>query len=466
MGSKSNGKLPKGQGPDVERIETVHFKQDGILVDIRHEHELTVRQVFIRHPALVLWSFYWAMAGVGWGFDAQVNGGMLSVESFRRDFGYTFHGRPVLPASWQSAFNNPALLLGLLLATGGIFGEIFSVSPAAFVVSKLILGAGLGFYLTLGPLATSEIAPVVFRGISTAGVQFGLGAGQLLSNAVIKGFETPWYLARVGKREEAKKSLKKLYGSEIDIDAKLSTLEATIAEEEAAQSEHLSFVQCFRGTNLLRTTISTGIFVCQHFTGIIFVLGFSTYFFELAGLPTDKSFDLGVGVTACLLLGMMTSWFTVNTFGRRTIFLAGIFTLDAVLLLIGVMDVIPTDGAKWAQAALTVIYGFVYAASIGTMAFAILGEVNSPSLRAPTIALATATQAIMGIIFNTVIPYMVNPDEGNLKGKVGFIFGGLGALAGVWSYFRIPELRGRTHSEIDFMFRMKVAPRKMGDFAR
>ncbi|KAK5992562.1 General alpha-glucoside permease-like protein [Cladobotryum mycophilum] len=502
----------------ISGVEDISPKNETLRADIQNEHDLSVKDVLVNHPALVFWTFYWAMAGVGWGFDAQVNGGMLSVNSFRRDFGYIQNGKAILPADWQSAFNNvssvgqffggffcswvadrigrkSSLLIGLLLVTGGVFGEMFSTARAAFVVSKLILGCGLGFYLTLGPLAASEITPVNFRGISTAGVQFGLGCGQLLSNAVIKGFgerndrwayrapfavqlffcfflavllpfapETPWYLARVGKREEARKSLVRLYGSGVDVDAKLGTLEATIAEEEAARSEQGSFIQCFKGTNLIRSVISMGVFVCQHFTGIIFVLGFSTYFFQLAGLPVDKSFDLGVGVTACALVGIVTSWFTINSFGRRTIFLAGILGLDVILLLIGIMDVIPTGGAKWVQAALTVIYAFVYSASLGAMSFAILGEVSSTSLRAASIGLATATQAVMGVIFNTVIPYLVNPDEADLKGKVGFIFGGLAVIATVWSYFYVPELKGRTHDEIDFMFRMKVPPRKMGSY--
>lgn len=452
------------------------------------------------------------------GFDAQVNGGMLSVSSFRRDFGYMYKGEAVLPADWQSAFNTVssigqffggflcswiadrvgrkmALLIGLVIVTGGIFGEVFSSVKGAFLVSKLILGVGLGFYLTLAPLAASEITPVVFRGISTAGIQFGIGSGQLLSNAVIKGFgqrgdrwayrapfaiqlffcaflavllpfapETPWYLARKGKREEAKNSIIRLYGPSVDAEAKLMALEATIAEEEAANSEQGSYIQCFKGTNRVRTLISMGVFVCQHFTGIIFVLGFSTYFFQLAGLPTGRSFDLGVGVTACGLLGNICSWLIINSFGRRKIFLFGMGTLTTILMLIGIMDVIPTGAAKWVQAGLTVVYSFVYFASLGAMAFAILGEASSTTLRAPTMALATATQAVMGIIFNFVIPYMVNPDEGNLKGKVGFIFGGLALIASAWSFFYVPELKGRTFDEIDRMFQMKVSPRKMGSY--
>lgn len=52
----------------------------------------------------------------------------------------------------------------------------------------MILGVGLGFYLTVGPLYCSEISPVVLRGIATAGVNFAIVIGQLLSNAAIKGF--------------------------------------------------------------------------------------------------------------------------------------------------------------------------------------------------------------------------------------------------------------------------------------
>jgi hypothetical protein len=102
--------------------------------------------------------------------------------------------------------------------------------------------------------------------------------------------------------------------------------------------------------------------------------------------------------------------------------------------------------------------------TIGAMAFVILGETSSPTLRAKTVGLATATQAIFGIIMNFTIPYMVNPDEGNLKGKVGFVFGGLSLIASIGSYFYCPELKGRTFNEINHMFESKVPPRKMGSY--
>ncbi|KAK4233172.1 maltose permease [Achaetomium macrosporum] len=498
--------------------ESMSNLKSAVVTAANHqEHELTLADLFRNHKPVVWWCFFWAMAAVGWGFEAQVNGAMISVASFRRDFGYIENGDAVLPASWQTAFNcistvgqffggfacswladrtgrKAALLAGIALCTGGCIGEILSTARGAFLASKLILGFGLGFYLTIAPLACSELAPLALRGSATAGVNLGVAIGQLLSNAVVKGFgerddrwayrapfaiqlffavflllglpfspESPWYLARKGMRERAAASLRTLYGRGYNVDRGLVMLDATIREEAMMSDDtDTSFLDCFRGTNRLRTGISTGVFLCQHMVGIIFVLGYSTYFFQLAGVDPSNSFNLGVGVTACGVLGNILSWFVVERFGRRSIFLSGMATLTVILLLIGIMDVVQTSAAKWVQAAVTVIYAFVYFLTIGAMAFAILGEASSTVLRAKTISLATATQALCGIAMNFAIPYMVNPDEGNLKGKVGFIFGGLALLATVGSYFYVPELKGKTFDEIDRLFAAKVPPREMG----
>ncbi|UKZ74683.1 hypothetical protein TrVFT333_002353 [Trichoderma virens FT-333] len=501
---------------DVQEIEATGDATFGKDQHIQHpEHELTIANICKRHKLVVWWCFYWAMAAVGWGFDAQINGGMISVPSFRRDFGYTVNGEAILPADWQSAFNvigtvgqffggficswladrigrKKSLLIGVIVCSGGCIGEIFSATRSAFLGSKLVFGVGLGFYLSLAPMMTSELAPVALRGIATAGVNLGIAIGQLISNSVVKAFgerddrwayrgpfatqiffaifllaflplapESPWYLVRVNKTEEARKVILKLYG-ENDTVSRLVEIEETIRHEKVQGIEKSSFVDCFKGTNRIRTGISTGVFLCQHLVGIIFVLGYSTYFFQLAGLDVSNSFDLGVGVTACGVLGNIISWFIIERYGRRKLFLSGMVTLTALLLLIGIMDVVPSQAAKWVQAASTVVYAFVYFLTIGAVAFTILGEASSTVLRAKTISLATATQAICGLVMNFAIPYMVNPDSGNLRGKVGFVFGGLAIVGSIGSWVYLPELKGKTFGEIDQLFAEKVPPRKMG----
>ena len=65
---------------------------------------------------------------------------------------------------------------------------------------------------------------------------------------------------------------------------------------------------------------------------------------------------------------------------------------------------------------------------------------------------------------NFAIRYMVNPDEGNLKGKVGFVVGGLALIGTTGAFFYVPELKGRTFNEIDRMFFERVPPRNMGSY--
>lgn len=262
--------------------------------------------------------------------------------------------------------------------------------------------------------------------------------------------------------EAARHSLYKLYGTSTDLDAKLAMMAKTVNEDIEATSA-ARWVQCFQGTNLMRTVISVMVFACQHLSGIVFVLGFSTYFFQLAGIAVEDSFNLGVGVTACGVVGCMISWALINSYGRRKLFILGMIGMTTVLLLMGLLDVVHTSAARWVQASCTVIYALFYQATIGPLAFAILGETPTASLRAKTVGLATAMQALFGTVMNVIVPFMVNPDKANLRGKVGFIFGGLCGLGAVWSWLFIPELKGRTFSDIDWLFQNGVQPRHMGD---
>ena len=55
---------------------------------------------------------------------------------------------------------------------------------------------------------------------------------------------------------------------------------------------------------------------------------------------------------------------------------------------------------------------------------------------------------------------MMNPVEWNLLGKTGFFWGGTAFCIFVWSYFRLPEVKGRTYEELDILFMNEVPARK------
>lgn len=45
-----------------------------------------------------------------------------------------------------------------------------------------------------------------------------------------------------------------------------------------------------------------------------------------------------------------------------------------------------------------------------------------------------------------------NPTEWNLKGKAGFFWAATAGIIFIWSFFRLPEVKGRTYEELDILF--------------
>lgn len=53
---------------------------------------------------------------------------------------------------------------------------------------------------------------------------------------------------------------------------------------------------------------------------------------------------------------------------------------------------------------------------------------------------------------NFSVPYLVFPQHVGLNSKVGFIFGGVAMLSIIFTYFCVPECKGKTLEQIDWLF--------------
>lgn len=91
--------------------------------------------------------------------------------------------------------------------------------------------------------------------------------------------------------------------------------------------------------------------------------------------------------------------------------------------------------------------------------FAVAAETSSLQLRAKTQGIGWTVSAFTSAASGLALPYIFNPDEGNLRGKVGFTYVGMCLLGVVVSWFCIPEMKGRSIGEIDRMFELKLPPR-------
>ncbi|OJZ89715.1 hypothetical protein ASPFODRAFT_502619 [Aspergillus luchuensis CBS 106.47] len=63
-------------------------------------------------------------------------------------------------------------------------------------------------------------------------------------------------------------------------------------------------------------------------------------------------------------------------------------------------------------------------------------------------------------VFNLILPYIFNPEQGALRGKTGFVCAGFSAIALVGTWLYLPEMKDRTPSEIDDMFGAVVPARQ------
>lgn len=142
----------------------------------------------------------------------------------------------------------------------------------------------------------------------------------------------------------------------------------------------------------------------------VYLVGYATYFFELAGLPTRQAFNMSIGFLALGFVGTLLSWILLIHYGRRTIYNTGLFLLVVLMLIIGILDCVPNYTQRkdiiWAQSSLMLIWNFCYDFSVGPVCFVILCEVSATKVRSKTIAAATAAQALLAIVMTVAIPFV------------------------------------------------------------
>jgi SP family general alpha glucoside:H+ symporter-like MFS transporter len=191
-------------------------------------------------------------------------------------------------------------------------------------------------------------------------------------------------------------------------------------------------------------------------------MGYSTYFYEQAGLATANAFTMSMAQFALGAIGTISSWFLMRLYGRRTLYLAGEILMSIILLIIGFLGIISHSNlnAQWAVGSMLLIYTFTYDATVGPVCYSLVAELSSTRLRAKTIVLARNLYNIAGIVTNVITPRMLNPSAWNWGAKAGFFWAASCFICFIWTFFRLPEPKGRTYGELDILFERRISARK------
>ncbi|XHG08913.1 hypothetical protein AWENTII_012001 [Aspergillus wentii] len=471
-------------------------------------------------PALA-WGLFINLATILKGIDGGIVRSLVGLNAFKHTYGYNYNGEYIIAARWLSAFNyanNVGAIIGALcsgfaydrfgprrmmaacsiLSIAFIFLQFFSHTPAQLFAGELINGCIIAFYPICASAYVGEVTPLALRGFAASMTNLAFSIGSLIASGILKGTESmesvwsykipiatqwilpvfvllliffcpdpPYWLCKKGEYDSAARSLTRLATKDVDVSLKLAHIKETLRLEESFGHENkFNYRDCFKGTNLRRLIICVMAYDMQSFSGNVFFINYAVHFMEVAGLDSSDAFSMNLGLTALGLLGTIISWPLLSYIGRRTVYLFGCSALAILLFIIATLDFAPrqTNSPTWAQCALMLACNFIYDLTLGPFCYVLLAEVSSTKLRSATIALATVSCFIWSVVFAVAIPYAMNEDEANWRGKLGFLFSGLSAICLVFCFFCMPETKGRTFEELDILFEKKVPSRKFGEY--
>lgn len=483
------------------------------------EHGLTNREAFKLYPKAILFSLILSLSLIMEGYDTSLLGSFYAYPVFAQRFGVLAdNGTYQVTSSWQSGLQNGTQvgqILGLMFAgviadrfgykkkmlgalislVGLIFILFFAQNIGMLFAGEVLCGLPWGAFQTLTTTYAAEVSPLILRPYLTTYVNLCWVTGQLISTGVLRGLlnrsdqwawripyaiqwiwpipiivgvlfapESPWWLIRHGRHEDAIRSLRALSSSHrdsmgYDLDDTVAMMVVTNTHEELTR-KGVTYWDCLRGVNLRRTEIVCCVWMIQVFCGVWYG-GNVVYFLQQVGFSSGQSFDFGLGTNAIGWVGTVCSWFIMQRIGRRTLYVSGLAIMFTTLCIVGFMGIPhPSAGISYASTAMMIIFVFTYDLTVGPVGYCLVSEIPSTRLRIKSAVLARNSYNIASIIANFLNPPILNPTAWNLRGKGGFIWAAFCLLSLLWSFFRLPEPKGRTPAELDILFEQGVGARK------
>lgn len=484
------------------------------------EHKMTFLQGIRLYPKAIGWSVLLSFAIVMEGYDTTLINSFYAFPVFRKSYGTRMSERDwqISPA-WQSGLTNGAVageIVGLLF--NGYMTErfgyqrtmigalvwlcvfvvlaFFSFNIEMLLVSEIMCGLSWGIFQTLSTTYAAEVMPTALRAYLTSNVNMCWLVGQIISVGIIRALvhntsewayripfglqwafavpiligvalapESPWWLIRHERYNDAKKALLRLTstGQDFNVEETVSMMRQT-NEVEKYLKAGTSYLDCFRGVDLRRTEIACAVWMTQSLCGSP-MTGYAAYFYEQAGFKPERAFDLSLGMYGLAIIGGMLSWWWMRWIGRRMLYLWGLAASFVVLVVAGGVGTMTDEVVgSWTLGSLIIFLTFVYDSTIGPICYTLVAEIPSTRLRVKTVVVARIAYNLVGLCINLLMPRMLNPTAWNWKGKTCFFWAGTTLIMLGWAWWRLPEPEGLTYLEMDILFQKRAKARKFREF--
>ncbi|XP_068164709.1 solute carrier family 2, facilitated glucose transporter member 4-like isoform X2 [Antennarius striatus] len=369
-----------------------------------------------------------------------------------------------------------AMLINNLFAFIG--GSLMGLSKLCrsfemMILGRFIIGAYCGLASGLTPMYVGEIAPTSLRGalgtLHQLAIVTGILIAQVLGLEALLGSRELWpvllgitvvptvfqmsflpfcpesprflYIVRC-QEHQAKRGLRRLTGRQ-----EVGDMLAEMKEEKRKMDmeRKVSILELFRSPAYRQPVlISILLQLSQQLSGINAIFYYSTSIFMKAGVQSPVYATIGAGVVNCAFT--VVSLFLIERIGRRTLHMLGLGGM-CVCAVVMTTALALLESVPWmSYVSMLAIYSFVAFFEIGPgpIPWFFVAELFSQGPRPAAMAVAGFSNWTANFIIGMGFQYVAD-----LCGPYVFlIFAALLLFFLIFTFFRVPETRGKTFDQI------------------
>jgi sugar porter (SP) family MFS transporter len=362
----------------------------------------------------------------------------------------------------------PTILITAVIFVVGVLLAAFSPTFWTLIVARVVIGLAVGSASMTVPLYIGEMAPPRIRGALVSLNQLAITSGILASYLVDYGLassanwrlmfglavipavvlfigiltqpESPHWLIRQGRGDEARRVLHRL--REGDIDAEVAEVEEVAAHKVGVRDLLARSVRPALWVGVLMA-------IFQQITGINTVIYYAPTLLAGAGLGNSASLLANV-VNGAVNVGMtIVAIRLLDRTGRRPLLLTGTAGMAVGMILTGLAFLGGNQLHGWTAylgIAGLLIYTGSFAVGLGPVFWLMIAEIYPLRIRGQ--AMSVATIANWGANFVVTISFLTLLNAITPKG-VFFLFAALTLVALAYFAKRVPETKQRSLQEIE-----------------
>ncbi|KAL4892803.1 general substrate transporter [Aspergillus ambiguus] len=375
---------------------------------------------------------------------------------------------------------------------GGVLtlvGEIVSCSSFTFAqltVSRIIIGAGVGILSTIVPVWQSECSPAINRGrhvvvdsifitsayAFTAWINFGFSYIEhssvswrvplaipcvfsiVLLVSIFLFPESPRWLVRVGRHEEASRALSRVREDSINpdiIQQELAAIELSIEETARTATTMRDIFTMKDGKLFYRFMLCMGLQFWLQMSGASLI---STYVGEIfqnnLSLPADLSRILAACALTWKFMASFVAFFTIDRFGRRKLFMFTGVGLTLCMIGLAITNSFPMTNKAASAFGVVFIFLFNFFFPIGFLGttFLYCTEVAPTRLRVAMTSVSTANHWLWNFVVQMITPIAL----ANIGYQYYIVYAAIAFCFPIAVYMFYPETMGQRLEKLENLF--------------